>query len=322
MILNIQPAGDCLSFVFQKFIIMTSQNHSDFNLTNEHGRIMENNKKIALVTGASSGIGKAAAIALREAGFFTYATAPNIAESDDLNTQNFELLNLDVTDENQAKEAIRVAESQNGSIQVLVNNAGYGQYGAIEEIPIDDVRKNFETNVFGLLRMCQLALPKMRESGGGRIINVSSVAGEFSQPGAGIYHATKHAVEAIDEALRIEVDGFNIKVIGILPGPVATNFDEVAVAHIPKTGKDSPYFIFNQNLAKMTREMLKPGGTGVLEPEDVAAKIVEAATVENPSARYHVGAMAKVMGRVHDFVPDAVWDAAMKMMAPKMDEKE
>lgn len=278
--------------------------------------------KTALVTGSSSGIGKAAVVALKEAGFYVYATAPDTSGMENLKDANCETIQLDVTDESQAREAIRRAESRNGSLGVLVNNAGYGQYGPIEEIPVDDVRKNFETNVFGLLRLCQLALPKMRQAGGGRIINVSSVAGEMSQPGSGIYHATKHAVEAIDEALRIEVSGFNIQVVGILPGPVATNFDDVAVAQIPDTGKDSPYYIFKQNLAKMTHEMLKPGGTGVLEPEDVAAKIVEAATADSPSARYHVGAMANVMGRIHDFTPDVIWDAAMKMMAPSMDKKD
>lgn len=283
---------------------------------------MEGNNQTAIVTGASSGIGRAAAIALKEAGFFVYATAPSGGDLGDLKAKGLETLQLDVTNETQAREAVKTAESRNGAIQVLVNNAGYGQYGPIEEIPIDDVRKNFETNVFGLLRMCQLALPAMRKAGAGRIINVSSVAGEFSQPGSGIYHATKHAVEAIDEALRIEVGGFNIQVVGVLPGPVATNFDDVAVAQIPDTGPDSPYYIFKQNLAKMTHEMLKPGGTGVLEPEDVAAKIVEAATAESPSARYHVGAMATVMGRVHDFTPDVIWDAAMKMMAPSMNKKD
>lgn len=284
---------------------------------------MENNgKKVALVTGASSGIGKAAAKALTEAGFLTYATAPNISDLADLKSHGCETLELDVTDENAAQEAIRTAESHNGSVQVLINNAGYGQYGPIEEIPVDDVRKNFETNVFGLLRLSQLVLPAMRKAGGGRIINVSSVAGEMSQPGSGIYHATKHAVEAIDEALRIEVSGFNIQVVGVLPGPVATQFDDVAVAQIPDTGTDSPYYIFKQNLAKMTHEMLKPGGTGVLEAEDVAEKIVEAATAESPSARYHVGVMSNVMGRIHDFTPDVIWDAAMKMMAPSMDKKD
>lgn len=279
-------------------------------------------KKVALVTGTSSGIGYAAAKALTDAGFHTFATATNVADIADLKAHGCETLQLDVTDENQAREAIRTAEAVNGSVQVLVNNAGYGQYGPIEEIPIDDVRKNFETNVFGLLRLCQLVLPQMRAAGAGRIINVSSVAGEMSQPGSGIYHATKHAVEAIDEALRIEVSGFNIQVVGILPGPVATHFDDVAVAQIPDTGADSPYYLFKQNLAKMTHEMLKPGGTGVLEPEDIAKKIVEAAEATSPSARYHVGVMSNVMGRVHDFVPDVVWDAAMKMMAPSMDKKD
>ncbi len=141
-------------------------------------------------------------------------------------------------------------------------------------------------------------------------------------PEAEFITQTKHAIEAIDEALRIEVSSFNIQVIGILPGPVNTNFDEVAVAQILDTGKDSPYYIFKHNLAKATREMLKPGGTGVLEPEDIAAKIVEAATATSPSARYHVGAMSKVMGRAHDLLPDVIWDAAMKMMAPSMDKKD
>ncbi len=281
-----------------------------------------NEKKVALITGTSSGIGHAAAKALKDEGFHVYATATSVDDIKDLKEYGCETLQLDVTDEDQAREAIRTAEAVNGSIQVLVNNAGYGQYGPIEEIPVDDVRKNFETNVFGLLRLCQLVLPAMRKAGAGRIINVSSVAGEMSQPGSGIYHATKHAVEAIDEALRIEVGGFNIQVVGVLPGPVATKFDDVAVAQIPDTGTDSPYYIFKQNLVKMTHEMLKPGGTGVLEPEEVAAKIVTAATADSPSARYHVGVMSNVMGRVHDFTPDVIWDAAMKMMAPSMDKKD
>lgn len=280
------------------------------------------NNTVALVTGTSSGIGNATAKALKEAGFLTYATARDVNEISDLKAIGCEVLPLDVTDAEQAREAIRTAEQHNGAIQVLVNNAGYGQYGPIEEIPIDAVKNDFEVNVFGLLRLCQLVLPGMRKYGAGRIINISSVAGEMGQPGSGIYHATKHAVEAINEAMRIEVASFNIQVIGVLPGPVNTNFDEVAVAAIPDTGKDSPYYLFKQNLAKSTREMLKPGGTGVLEPEDVAAQVVEAATAENPSARYHVGAMSKTLGKIHDFVPDAVWDAAMSLMAPSMDKKD
>lgn len=280
------------------------------------------NNTVALITGASSGIGKATARAFKDAGFLTVATARSVGDLEDLKAIGCETVGLDVTDEGSARAAFEAAARHNGAVQVLVNNAGYGQYGPVEEIPLDAVKHDFEVNVFGLLRMSQMVLPGMRKHGAGRIINVSSVAGEMSQPGAGIYHATKHAVEAIDEALRYEVGGFNIQVVGVLPGPVNTNFDEVAVASIPDTGADSPYFVFKQNLAKMTREMLKPGGTGVLEPEDVAKQILEAATAESPKARYHVGAMATVMGRVHDFVPDAIWDAAMSAMAPSMDKKD
>jgi short-subunit dehydrogenase len=278
--------------------------------------------KAALVTGASSGIGKATAMALQEEGFIVFATAPKSADIEDLKAQGCETMQLDVTNDEEAKSVVREIESRYGAVQVLVNNAGFGQYGPIEEIPLDEIKSNFETNVFGLLRMCQLVLPAMRKAGGGRIINISSVAGEFSQPGAGIYHATKHAVEAIDEALRMEVDAFNIKVIGVLPGPVNTNFDEVAISKIPDTGSDSPYYVFKQNLVKTTREMLKPGGTLVLEPEDIAETVVKAATADSPSPRYHVGVMSNVMGRAHDLLPDSVWDAAMKLMIPVEEKKK
>ena len=283
---------------------------------------MKNNNKTALVTGASSGIGKATAVALREEGFYVYATAPNMEESDDLKSAGFEILTLDVTDEEQCEEAVKTAESRHGLIHVLVNNAGYGQYGPIEEISIDNIKKDFDVNFFGLLRMCQLTLPAMRKAGEGRIINISSVAGEFSQPGAGIYHATKHAVEAIDEALRMEVDSFGVKVIGVLPGPVNTNFDEVAIATIPDTGKDSPYYTFKENLKKTTKQMLNPENMTTLEPEEVANVVVKAATADNPERRYHVGVMSKVMGRAHDILPDAVWDAAMSYMIPSDEESE
>lgn len=281
---------------------------------------MDNNKT-ALVTGASSGIGKATAIALRDAGFFVYATAPDVSGLNDLSGDGFELLTLDVTNADQAKEAVKTAESRNGSIQVLVNNAGYGQYGPVEEIPIDAIKTDFEVNLFGLVRMCQLALPAMRNAGAGRIINISSVAGEMSQPGAGVYHATKHAVEAIDEALRVEVETFGVKVIGVLPGPVNTNFADVAISTIPDTGADSPYFTFKENLKKTTKQMLSPEKSTTLEPEDVAKKVVEAATADSPDKRYHVGVFSKVMGKMHDLTPDAIWDKAMEYMIPS-EEKQ
>lgn len=282
---------------------------------------MNADKRVALVTGTSSGIGKATAIALQDAGFLVVATAPNAADIEELKVRGCETTQLDVTDETSRQEAVRFAESFNGAVYAMVNNAGYGQYGPIEEIPLDAIREQFEVNVFGLIRLCQLVLPGMRQMGAGRIINISSVAGEIKQPGSGIYHATKHAVEAIDGALRQEVAAFGIEVVGILPGPVNTHFDEVAVASIPNTGENSPYHIFKQNLAKTTREMLKPEGTGVLEPEDVAAIVVEAATADSPKTNYHVGMMSKALSTISGLLPDKVWDAAMQRQIP-MDEKK
>jgi short-subunit dehydrogenase len=282
----------------------------------------ESGGKVALVTGTSAGIGYAAAIALQEAGFTVFATAPELTvEMDELRAKGCETLQLDVTDETSRIAAVRAAEQVNGSISILVNNAGYGQYGPIEEIPLDAIRKQFEVNVFGLIRMCQLALPAMRRAGFGRIINVSSVAGEVNEPGTGIYHATKHAVEAIDQTLRMEVSTFGVNVIGILPGPVSTEFADVAVASIPDTGADSPYFVFKQNLAKYTREMLSPDKTMTLTPEDVAETIVKAATAENPDTNYHVGMMSKTMSAVAGIVPDKIWDAMMQRQIP-VDEKK
>ncbi|HYE36425.1 SDR family NAD(P)-dependent oxidoreductase [Methylocaldum sp.] len=273
-------------------------------------------KLVALVTGTSSGIGRATAPALREAGFLTVATARRLADIEELKAKGCETAQLDVTDETSMREAVKTAEDRYGPVYVLVNNAGYGQYGPLEEVPMDAVRRQFEVNVFGLVRMCQLVLPGMRQAGRGRVINVSSVAGEISQPGAGFYHATKHAVEAINETLRLEASAFGIDVVDIQPGPVATNFAEVAVSTIPDTGADSPYRVFKQNLAETTREMLKFGRTGVLTAQEVAEVIVEAATASKPDTRYHVGAPSKLMSVLHGLMPDRVWDAAVSRMVP------
>ncbi|MBV9241050.1 MAG: SDR family NAD(P)-dependent oxidoreductase [Acidobacteria bacterium] len=274
------------------------------------------NVKVALITGCSSGIGHATAFALSDAGFHVVATAPKLEELVDVRDQGCEILELDVTDEDQRLEAVKAAERHHGAVDVLVNNTGYGQYGPIEEIPLDSIRWQFEVNVFGMIRMSQLVLPAMRRQGEGRIINLSSIAGEIEQPGAGLYHATKHAIEAIDAALRVEVEDFGVRVIGIQPGPVNTNFDEVAAASIPDTGPDSPYLTFKQNLRDHTHELAKPGGLGVLEPEDVAKVIVEAATDDDPNTRYHVGMFAKAASFINKITPDTIWDAAMRSQTP------
>jgi len=274
------------------------------------------NQSVALITGTSSGIGRAAALALKAAGFMTIATARRVADIEELKAKGCDTVQLDVTDDASMQNAVRTVESAHGRLDVLVNNAGYGQYGPVEEVPMDAVRRQFEVNVFGLVRMCQLVLPGMRRAGRGRIINVSSVAGEITQPGAGFYHATKHAVEAINETLRMEASTFGIDVVDVQPGPVATRFAEAAISTIPDTGADSPYRVFKQNLAETTREMLRFGRTGVLTAREVAEVIVEAATSPKPDTRYHVGAPSKLMSVLHGLMPDRIWDAAVSRMVP------
>src|SRR5213075_2416409 len=184
--------------------------------------------KAILITGCSTGIGRATAEHLAGRGHTVYATARRPESIADLEAKGCKTLALDVTDEESMKAAVAAVEEAEGAVGALVNNAGYSQSGAIEDVPLDQVRRQFETNVFGLMRMCQLVLPGMRREGSGRIVNVSSMGGRLVFPGGGIYHATKHAVEALSDALRFEVKGFGVNVIIIEPGIIRTNFGETA----------------------------------------------------------------------------------------------
>src|SRR4051795_6076398 len=179
---------------------------------------MSTPSRAVLITGCSSGIGRATAERLARAGYTVYATARKPESIADLEGAGCRTLALDVTDEESMSAAVRTVEEAEGAVGVLVNNAGYSQSGAVESVPMDAIRRQFETNVFGLVRMCQLVLPGMREQHWGRIVNISSMGGKFTFPGGGVYHATKHAVEALSDALRFEVAGFGVKVIVIEPG--------------------------------------------------------------------------------------------------------
>ncbi|SEP59609.1 Short-chain dehydrogenase [Faunimonas pinastri] len=262
-----------------------------------------------LITGCSSGIGRASAIAFARRGFLTVATSRNLADIEDLRAEGCEIRALDVTDDGSA-ETVAAIEKRFGPVGVLVNNAGFPQYGPIEEVPLDGVRRSFETNVLGVVRMAQLVLPGMREVGRGRIVNVSSVAGRVSMPGAGIYHASKFALEAISDALRVEVKDFGIDVANVLPGPVATKFVGKVAAGLPDTGPDSPYRGFKDSVRLMMERALRPGNPGVLSPEDIAAAILSAATDRVPRIRYNVGSFSKLAPMLHAIAPERVVDAA------------
>ena len=184
--------------------------------------------KVVLITGSSSGIGAATARHLAHLGWTVYATARRTETLRELEAAGCRALALDVTDEASMQAAVATVEEEHGAVGVLVNNAGYSQTGAIETVPLDEVRAQFETNVFGLVRMCQLVLPGMRAQRWGKIVNVSSMGGRLTFPGAGHYHASKYAVEAISDALRFEVRGFGVDVILVEPGFILTGFGEHA----------------------------------------------------------------------------------------------
>jgi NAD(P)-dependent dehydrogenase (short-subunit alcohol dehydrogenase family) len=272
--------------------------------------------KAVLITGCSTGIGRATAEHLVRSGHSVYATARRPESIEDLKNAGCKTLALDVNDEASMSAAVSAVEEAEGAVGALVNNAGYSQSGALETIAMDDVRRQFETNVFGLLRMCQLVLPGMRRQGGGRIVNVSSMGGKLTFPGGGIYHATKYAVEAMSDAMRFEVRGFGIDVVVIEPGLIKTNFAETAVGSV--SHEDGPYAEFNTAVSATTAGAYE-GPLGRLGggPEAVAKAIEKAITAKRPRARYPVTASARVLMTQRKLLPDRAWDAVVASSFPR-----
>ena len=278
--------------------------------------------RVVLVTGCSSGIGRATASHLAKAGWTVYATARRVEELADLAAQGCRTLSVDVTDEESMAAAVAHVQRAEGAVGVLVNNAGYSQSGALESLPMDRVRDQFEANVFGPLRMCQLVLPAMRAQGWGKIVNLSSMGGRFTFPGGGAYHASKHAVESLSDALRFEVSGFGINVIVIEPGIIRTSFSETAVRAIEQaTGDDAgdPYADFNRAVAGSTADVYHHGPMARLggPPEAVARVIEKAITVRRPRARYTVTPSARFLITQRAALPDAGWDAFLRTQCPQ-----
>src|SRR5215211_4769408 len=226
-----------------------------------------------LITGCSTGIGRATAERLAEEGWNVHATARRPESIEDLAKKGCQTHALDVTKERSMASAVRAVE-KDGPIGALINNAGYSQSGAIETIPMESVRRQFETNVFGLMRMCQLVLPSMRGAGSGKIVNLSSMGGKLTFPGGGVYHATKHAVEALSDALRFEVREFGVEVAIIEPGLIVTEFGETAAGSLDDVTEHGPYAKFNSDVATVTANAYKgPLARFGAGPEAVAAKI-------------------------------------------------
>jgi NADP-dependent 3-hydroxy acid dehydrogenase YdfG len=273
--------------------------------------------KAVLITGCSSGIGHATAARLAADGWTVYATARRPETLTELRDRGCKILPLDVTDEGSMGAAVEAVTEAEGAVGVLVNNAGYSQSGALETVPMEQVRGQFETNVFGLLRMCQLVLPGMRAQRWGKIVNLSSMGGRLVFPGGGSYHATKYAVEAMSDAMRFEVRGFGIDVIVIEPGLIVTNFGKVAARSVPEAQETHAYAEFNRKVAKLTQDAytgpMSKLGAG---PDAVANTIAKAIGADRPRARYPVTASARLMMGQRRLSPDRVWDGLMRLQFP------
>jgi NADP-dependent 3-hydroxy acid dehydrogenase YdfG len=271
-----------------------------------------------LITGCSSGIGEATALRLAKSGRTVYATARRAETLSALAAAGCRTLALDVTDEASVKAAVAEVEAREGAVGVLINNAGYSQSGALETVAIEKVRAQFETNVFGLLRMCQLVLPGMRARGRGRIVNISSMGGKLTFPGGGAYHATKYAVEALSDALRFEVKGFGIDVVVVEPGLIRTHFAETVVEKLG-AADEGPYAAFNAAVAKSTREVYVKGPLAKLGggPDDVAKVIERALDAARPKARYRVTASAHMLMTQRALMSDALWDGFLRTNFPQ-----
>lgn len=275
--------------------------------------------RVVLITGCSSGLGRATAIHLASKGWTVYATARRVTDLAETTAAGCKALALDVTDEASMVAAVQAIEAEHGAIGVLINNAGYSQSGAIEAVPMARVRAQFETNVFGLLRLTQLVLPKMRAQRWGRIVNLSSMGGKLVFPGGGYYHATKYAVEALSDALRFEVRGFGIEVVIVEPGLIKSGFAEAATSSMKLEGElAGAYDKFHAAVAKGTTEVYEKGPFARLAgvPEDVAKTIAKAISARRPRTRYTVSPSAKVFLAQRALLSDRAWDWMMTFNMP------
>ncbi len=264
---------------------------------------------IALVTGASTGIGFATALALAGAGFTVYAGARRVDMMEPLKDHGITVLSLDVTSEESMMSAVAQVEAAHGRVDVLVNNAGYGSYGSLEEVPLAEGRRQFDVNVLGLARMTQLVLPQMRAAGQGRIINVTSIGGKIYEPLGAWYHGTKFAVEGMSDSLRLELKPHGIDVVIIEPSGTDTDWGTIAGEGLLATSGDGPY-ADQAHIVAAALASTSGDGHVLSTPATVVAKaIVRAAKAKRPRTRYPVGRGAWSVLAMRRILPDRAFDA-------------
>jgi NAD(P)-dependent dehydrogenase (short-subunit alcohol dehydrogenase family) len=264
---------------------------------------------VALVTGASSGIGEQAALGLHRAGFAVHAVARRVERMSGLADAGVHVCGMDVTDDDSVLAGVTRVTAMQGRIDVLVNNAGYGSYGALENVSIDEARRQFEVNVFGLARLTQLVIPYMREQGSGKIINVSSIGGKFYEPLGSWYHASKFAVEGLSDSLRLELRRFGINVVLIEPAAIVSEWNKIARQKMTGACAGTPYAATARHMAGLFERASRPPLSS--RPEVVARKIVHVARARHPRARYPVGRGAGTILAARRLLPDRAFDAVI-----------
>lgn len=267
-------------------------------------------KQVILLTGASSGIGYDTARILAEQGHKVYAAARRTELMVPLQDLGVTILKMDVTDEDSMQEGVNLILEKEGRIDTLINNAGYGYFGAIENVTMEEARRQMEVNVFGLARLCQLVLPTMRKQGRGRIINTASVAGKAVLYFGGWYNVSKFSVEAFSEALRMEMKPFGIDVVMIEPGGIKTDWGIIAAKHLAESSKGTPY----EDAALRESETLDKVYHSKLlsKPEVVAKAISRAVNSRKPKTRYRIGMASGSIVFFHWLLPARWWDALMR----------
>ena len=269
--------------------------------------------RIALVTGASSGIGEATARRLMEEGFTVYAAARRTDRMAALGEAGARLLALDLTQDESIVTAMERIRGEAGRLDVLVNNAGYGSYGALEDVPLEEGRRQFEVNLFGAARLCQLALPLMRAQKSGKIVNVSSIGGKGGEPFGAWYHATKYALEGLSDSLRMELTPFGIDVIVIEPGAIATEWGGIAHESLLRMSAETAYGHYARRHAKLHE---RASGSGMASPPDYVARIItRAVKAGRPRTRYAAGGGARVILFLLKILSDRMTDRLMWRMS-------
>ncbi len=261
-------------------------------------------KKVVLITGASSGIGKETAKLLSQSGLVVYGAARRLDKMQDLKEAGVHILPMDVTDEQSMVKGVQDILKAEKRIDVLVNNAGYGSYGSLEDVPLSEAKYQFEVNVFGMARLTQLVIPQMRSQKSGKIINISSIGGKLGEPHGAWYHATKFAVEGLSDSIRMELKQFGIQVIVIEPGAIITEWNRISRENLIKRSGNTAY----KTMAVKQVHMMEKADKSGSQPVVIARVIKRAVDSHNPRTRYAAGGGAKPLLFLRSIVPDKLFD--------------